>query len=138
MTAPATTTLKHELLDLEKKNWEAWKAGDAKALESIFDDNYIMVMEEGITETSKSEFVKMMLEGDTTLKSYKLYEDTVNVRELAPGVAFIAYKARPEMKRNDGETLASDYFFGATFVKKGGRWVAAAGSASKAETPAAR
>lgn len=128
MSAPTATNLKHELIELERKNWEAWKAGDAATLRSTFDDRYIMVMEEGITDQDRSTFVQDMLGGDMKLKSYKLDEKSVVVRELSPGVAFIAYKARPEMEQN-GKPLVADYFFATTCVKKGDGWLAAAGSA---------
>ncbi len=134
MTAPTTTNLKQEILELEKKNWEAWKARDAKTLESLIDDRYLMVMDEGITDKGKSEFVSMMLDGDMQLKSYALDGSSVVVRELGPGVAVIAYKACPEMVQA-GKTMSTDYFFTTTYVKKGDTWVGAVGSASKADAP---
>jgi hypothetical protein len=130
MSSPAAINLRRELLEREKKVWEAWKSGDKHTLLSLLDDRYLMVMEQGITDQDKSSFVEGMLGGDMQLKSYTLDESSVNVRELGPGVAVIAYKARPEMEQA-GKTISADYFFTTTFVKKGDTWVGAVGSASR-------
>jgi len=130
MSAPTATNLKRELIDYQKRIWEAWKSGDAATLRSLLDDRYLMVMEEGITDEDRSTFVEGMLNGDMKLKSYDFDESSVIVRDLGADAAVIAYKARPVMQQGD-KTLTTDYFFTTTLVKKGDRWVGAVGSAAR-------
>ncbi len=133
MSTSTATNLKRDLLDIQKKNWDAWKARDGATLRALLDDQYLMVMDEGITDEDRTTFVDGMLSGDMQLKSCTLDESSAVVRELAPTVAVIAYKARPEMEQN-GKPLIADYYFTTTYVKKGDNWVAVVGSASRAPT----
>jgi hypothetical protein len=131
MSAPAKTSLKQELLDIQKQYWDAMKTADTKTLSRLTADRFTMVMEEGITDADKSEFVEMMTAGDMKLKSYKLDESNATARELSPGVALLAYRAHSDFERQ-GKLDNMENFFSTIFVKKGNGWVGAAGSAARA------
>jgi hypothetical protein len=134
MSTTATTTLKRELLDLEKAYWEALKSEDAATLARLTADEFTMAMGEGISSTGRDDFVEMMTRGDMRLKSYRLDDGNATFRELGPGVALLAYKGSSEFQREGQDRPEkADYFYSTTWIRSGNTWRAAAGSASRAE-----
>jgi hypothetical protein len=133
MSAPATASLKKEILGLEKQYWNAMKEGDADTLRRLTADDFTMVMEEGISTAPKAEFVEMLMGGDMQLKSFRLDETGAIARELSPGVVVLAYSADTEFEREGTPESRHDYF-STTWVKDGGGWQAAAGAALRASS----
>jgi hypothetical protein len=131
MAAPATT-LKKELIESEKRFWEANKAGDRDEIGRSIGEPFTFVMGQGVTDFSRKEFVDMMTSGNFKLKSFTFDEGSATVRELAPGVAFIAYKVSQESVM-DGKPNNSSAYFTGTWVKNGGGWQCVAASESPIE-----
>jgi ketosteroid isomerase-like protein len=132
MAAPATT-LEKEIVDNEKRFWEATKSGDAGQIGRYVAEPFTFVMGQGITNFSRQEFVDMMTSGNFKLKSFTFDEGSVTVRELAPNVAFIAYKASQESVM-DGKPYSSSAYFTGTWLKNGGGWQCVAETESPVET----
>jgi hypothetical protein len=134
VSTTTTTTLKREILDLEKAYWEALKAEDASTLGKLTADEFTMTMGEGISSMGRDDFVEMMTGGDMRLKSYTLDDSNATFRELGPGVALLAYKGSSEFQREGQDSPEkADYFYSTTWVRSGSNWRAAAGSASRGE-----
>lgn len=131
MSAPTATSLKAELLALEKEYWDAMAKGDAETLGRLTADRFVMVMEEGAMDATRAEMVDMLIANDMRLMAYELDESSVIARELAPGVAVLAYKGHSEMERA-GKPESMDYVYSTTWVKTATGWVGAAGAASPA------
>ena len=126
---PATATrIGAELLDLENQFWDACK-GDERKLNELCASRITNVMADGITEMSRNEFVDMFKSEDYKLQSYKIDEGTVQVRELGPEAAAIAYRAAQDFTLK-GKKNHSDAFYSSIWVKEGGRWKCAASSES--------
>ena len=120
--AATATSIEQEIRDLEKQNWEAFKAMDTRKLRQLTASRMLMVMSEGIYDSSGDEFIKMM-EGEPgfKLKSYRLDEAKTVCRELAPGVVTLAYPVHMEFER-EGKPGKIDSFFTSTWIKEGGNW----------------
>jgi hypothetical protein len=123
MAATATATRKdvQEVLDYERRFWEATKAGDGSALGKLTADQFTFVMGEGVNNFPRDEFVKMMTAGDYRLKSFTLDEKDATVRELAPGVAAVAYHARSSHDLG-GKPGSTDGYWCSIWVKDGRDW----------------
>jgi hypothetical protein len=132
MTAPATTSVKKEIIDLEKQLWEATKSAEANKIGGFIGQPSTFVMGEGVTNFSRDEFIDMMTNGNFKLKSFTIDEGSATVRELAPGVAFIAYKLVQESVM-DGKPNNSSAYFTGTWVKNGSDWKCAAVTESRIE-----
>lgn len=134
MSAPAMTTLKSELLVLQREFWEGMKRNDAGTLSRLTADTFTMVMEDGITDASNAEIVEMMATNDMKLKSFEMDEEGAIVRELGPGVALLAYKARSNFERA-GKSEEMDNYYSVVWVKKGDNWQGAAGAVVRPGEP---
>jgi ketosteroid isomerase-like protein len=129
MAAPATMQ-KNEVLELEKKYWEASKGPDKNTLEKLTADQFTMVMKDGINTMSRKEFLDMG--ADIKLKSYRLDDNSATFRELAPGVVAIAYKAHADFEQA-GKPLPTDAYYTSVWQKQAGGWQCALSSETRIE-----
>jgi uncharacterized protein (TIGR02246 family) len=119
-TTATKTRLESELLSHVTEFWEASK-GDAAKLRELCADTFTFVMADGINVLGREEFVAMMTKGDFKLNSFLVDSDGAVVRELAPDVATVAYRATSEFTMG-GTTDKNDSYYTSTWVKNGGRW----------------
>jgi hypothetical protein len=121
MASAGTTTVQAEIKDLERQYWEASKKPDHAAIERLTADTFTFVMEDGITNFSRQEFVDMLRSGDYKLKSFSISDDNLTVREISPGVALCAYRATSDYEYQ-GKPARRDAYYAATWLRKGGSW----------------
>ncbi len=124
------TRIGTEILDLEHQFWDACK-GDTHKLGELCAAGITNVMADGVTDMSRKEFVEMFGGGDYKLHSYKIDEDSVQVRELGPDAAAIAYHASQDFSLK-GKRSHTDAYYSTIWVKEGGRWKSAVSSESLA------
>src|SRR5215212_7495666 len=120
MTAPATG-LKNELMKFETQYREAMKSGDARTLERLTADPCLVVGAQGARTMKRNEVAAMTSSSEFQLKSYKVDDGSVAVRELAPGIATLAYRVDEQYERN-GKPQTSKAFDCSTWVKRGNEW----------------
>jgi len=118
---PTTATrIETELLEQEKRFWEASK-GDAAGLRELCADEFTFLMNDGISNFTRDDFVNMITNGDYHLKSYDLDGRSVVVRELGPDAATIAYRAKSAFTMK-GDDDRADSYYTSTWVRDGGAW----------------
>lgn len=120
----------HEaLIAKEKALWEAVKNGDAKGFKREFIADYAGVNQDGVHTLDDD--VRQI--GIVKLRSYSLSD--LKVALPASDAAVLTYKATVQGDYQ-GQDFSGDYYCLSVWVKRGGKWVAAAHSEVKAaKTP---
>lgn len=108
--------LTETLLAIEKKNWEAWKAGDAKPLEENLSKDFLYVSAQG--RMNKAETIKAWAESKCDVKSYSL-TDGKSV-SLNATTALLTFRGNAS-GTCDGQPI-HDLWGTTLFVKEGDIW----------------
>ena len=133
MTAPATS-LKNELMKLENEFRDAMVSGDSQTLERLSADPCLVVGSQGARAMKRNEVGAMSASSDFQLKSYKVDDSTVAVRELGPGIATLAYRVEDRYEAN-GKPQSAKAFDCSTWIKKGSSRECAVHTESLIEPP---
>lgn len=120
MAATATAT-KSEVLELEKKYWEAMKNHDAATMQELTADPCVVVGQDGAMTMTARQLADMMKSQDYKLRSFRVDEGSAVVRELGDGVAMVAYKVHEESNRG-GKDQSLDAYDSSVWVKRGNKW----------------
>ena len=120
-----------ELLDLEKQYWEAIRNRDGASATRMSDARCLVVGPQGISDLDREALAGQVENAPYELKKYRLDED-VRVREIADGVALIAYKVTEEVVL-DGRPTTLQAYDSSIWVKRDGGWVCAAHTETIAE-----
>lgn len=104
-----------ELLDLERRGWEALSTEGAAAgfYAQVLSDEVLMLLPGGMVITDRQQIVESM--GGTPWSSYELSEP--RVLSLGDDVAVVSYRATAT---RDGSTYEA--LFASTYVREGGDW----------------
>lgn len=125
-----------ELIDLEKRYWQALKDGDAEAALQLTDDPCLVTGAQGVGSIDREGFTAMMASAPYTLNAFELKDDA-RVRMLGDDVAVLAYSVHEELTV-DGKPVALDAADSSTWVRRDGRWVCAQHSEAIAGDPFGR
>jgi len=125
-----------ELLALEKQYWEALQNRDGATATRLSDARCVVVGPQGIGHLDRQALAGMVENAPYELKRFRL-DDDVQVRNIADGVALIAYKVSEEMVI-DGETTTIEAFDSSVWVRRDGGWVCAAHTETIAADPYGR
>jgi hypothetical protein len=87
---PDGTTVEQELVELEKRYWQAIRDNDAGAAMRLTDDQCILIGAQGVTCIERQAFAGLMKAAPYTLHEFQLND--VQVRPLRDDVAVVAYK----------------------------------------------
>jgi hypothetical protein len=119
----ATAITEKELIDLEKRYWQAMKDGDAATALSLTDTPCIVAGPQGVGSMDKE-----MLESMIGTSRYKIdrfeLKDGAKMRRLGDDVAVLAYEVHEELTV-DGRPVSIDAADCSTWVRRDGRWVCA-------------
>ena len=124
-----------ELVELEKRYWQAIQDKDAEAALRMTDDACTVVGAQGAATLDRRTFVGMLSGGPWKLDRFAL--DNVQVRLLGNDVAIVAYKVHEELTV-EGKPLVLDAYDSSTWVKRDGRWMCALHTESLAGDPFGR
>jgi uncharacterized protein (TIGR02246 family) len=119
----ATTTIEAELLDLEKRYWQALKDQDVDAVLRLTDDPCILTGAQGVGLIDRKTLAAMMQAANYTLNDFELKEGA-QVRLLRDDVAIVAYQVHEELTV-DGEPVTLDAADASTWVRRNGSWLCA-------------
>jgi len=119
----ATKTIKAELLDLEKRYWQAMKDQDVDAAMRLTDEPCIVTGAQGVGLIDRKTLAAMIKATSYTLNRFEL-KDGAQVRLLRDDVAIVAYQVHEELTV-DGKPVTLDAADSSTWVRRDGRWLCA-------------
>jgi hypothetical protein len=120
-----------ELIELEKRYWEAIRSRDGAAATRLSDARCLVVGPQGNGKLDREALAGLVENAPCELKRFRL-DDDVQISKIADDVAVIAYKVSEEMLV-DGELKKLDAFDTSVWVKRDGGWVCAAHTETIAE-----
>lgn len=108
-----------QLVDLEKKYWDAMIAKDVSTAVRMSDDPCFVTGAQGVSAISNEQYRKLMTDGKWELHSYTM--DKVQARLISPEVAIIAYTVTENLTV-EGKPLTLTANDSSTWVRKNGEW----------------
>jgi len=130
-----STSIEKDLLELERKYWQAIKDGDAEAAARLSDDPCVVTGAQGVGELSRQQLKGMMAGSKWKLEAFEI--SNVIVRAVTDDVATVAYKVHEQLTF-DGKPLTLDAADTSTWVRRNGSWVCAVHTESIAGDPFGR
>jgi hypothetical protein len=124
-----------EILDLEKRYWQAMKENDVTTALQLTDFPCIVTGPQGLGRIDEQTFMKMMSSPSYSIQSVELKD--AQVRLIRDDVAVVAYKAREELTV-EGKPVTLDVTDSSTWIRRDGRWVCALHSESVLGDPFGR
>lgn len=124
-----------ELLELERRYWQAIKDKDAATVMSLSDDLCLVTGAQGVGVFGREALGEMMKDASWTLRDFDLKD--ARVRLISDDVAVVAYKVHEELSV-DGEQVSLDAADASTWIRRGGRWVCALHTETPAGDPFGR
>lgn len=121
MTATAKT---HELLELERRFWDAMRDKDGEAASEMTADSCIVVGAQGVSAIDKPTMAKLTNEGDWEIERYTFDESTAQVQFLKDDVALVAYKVKEKL-RVEGKPVNLEANDASVWIRKNGEWLCA-------------
>jgi len=129
-------TIERELVDLERRYWQALKDKDAAAAMELTDDPCIVAGAQGVGLIDHAGYARMMEHATWTILDFTIGED-VQVRRLGDDTAVIVYTVHEQLEV-DGDPVGFDAADTSTWVRRSGRWLCAAHTESFAGDPFGR
>jgi uncharacterized protein (TIGR02246 family) len=124
-----------ELIELEKRYWQAIKDRDAEAAARLSDDPCIVTGPQGVGRIDRKTLGAMVKSPSWALREFDVRD--VQVRMLRSDVAIVAYRVHEELTV-DGKPVTIDAADSSTWVRRDGRWVCAMHTESIAGDPFGR
>lgn len=129
-------TLEQELLNLEKRYWQAIKDRDGETARRLTDESCIVTGAQGVGRIDRATVAGMVVNSPYRLNDFE-FKDDAQVRLLADDVAIVAYRVHEELTV-DGKPVALDVADSSTWVRRDGRWVCALHTEALAGDPYGR
>jgi uncharacterized protein (TIGR02246 family) len=130
-----TTTIASELLDLEKRYWQALKDNDLDTAVRLTDEPCLLTGAQGVGLVDRKTLAAMMKSATYTLHAFEL--TNAQVRQVGDDVAIVAYQVHEELTV-DGKPVTLDAADSSVWVHRDGRWLCAHHSESIAGDPFGR
>jgi hypothetical protein len=115
-----SNAVKRELLNLERRFWQAAKERDVGTMSRLTDFPCILTGPQGVTRVDESTFSSMMKTDPATLQDFTL-DDNAEVRMLADDVALVAYRVH-EKVAVEGVPLVLDAVEASVWVRRDAEW----------------
>jgi uncharacterized protein (TIGR02246 family) len=130
-----TTSTDAELIELERRYWQAIQDGDAEAAARMTADPCVVAGAQGVAALDHATFKRMMSAGTWKLNAFSLSSPVV--RFVTDDVAVVAYKVHEELTAG-GEPVSLDAADTSTWVRRDGAWLCVAHTESVAGDPFGR
>jgi hypothetical protein len=127
----------HELLDVERRFWNAMKEKNAGVAQELTDEQCVVVGAQGVSSIDAATMGKLTTEGTWQLQEYSFDEQKRQVRFLTDDIAIVAYPVT-ERVIVDGETLPITANDSSVWVRRDGQWRCALHTESLAGDPYGR
>jgi uncharacterized protein (TIGR02246 family) len=119
-----TGTIEAELLELEKRFWQALTDKDADSAVGLTDFPCVVTGAQGVGLMDRQTFAGMMNAASYTLHRFQI-KDGAQVRLLGDDMAVVAYQVREELTV-DGKPVTLEAADSSVWVRREGRWLCAA------------
>lgn len=119
----ATAITEQELIELERRFWQAMKDGDTAAAVELTEFPCIVAGPQGVGSLDRPTFERMMGTTRYRIDGFEL-KDGAKMRRIGDDVALLAYEVHEELTV-DGKPVSIDAADCSTWVRKDGRWVCA-------------
>lgn len=126
-------TTQNEIMEIERRFWQAMVDMDIDAAISLLDDESVSVSGWGIHHFSPAGYRDMALAGNARITFFKFSDERVIFP--TPDVAIASYKANQSFIM-DGKTHDMTVYDTTTWVRKNGKWVASAHTETPQQTTA--
>jgi hypothetical protein len=130
-------TKERELLDNEKRFWDAMKEKDGRKAARMTDDGCIVVGAQGVSAIDSKTMEKLTVEGKWELKQYAFDEKNAQVKFIGDDVAIVAYKVNEQVVV-DGQALPINANDSSVWVRRNGEWLCTLHTESLAGDPYGR
>jgi hypothetical protein len=130
-----SATVEQELLELEKKYWQALKDGDVDTVLQLTDEPCLLTGAQGVLSIDHKTMVGLMKEAPYTMQTFRMTDP--QVRMLGDTAAIVAYKVHEELTV-EGKKVTIDAADSSTWVRRNGNWVCALHTESIAGDPFGR
>ena len=135
--SPSTNEHEQELMEVERRFWNAMQEKDAAAASKLTDDQCVIVGAQGVSAIDAKTMAKLTSEGQWELKQYTFDEKARQIRFLTDDIAIVAYPVN-ERVVVDGETLPIVANDSSVWVRRDGEWRCALHTESLAGDPFGR
>ena len=132
-----STAEARELLELERRFWNAMRDKDGRTAAEMTHDSCIVVGAQGVSAISPDTMARLTREGDWELERYIFDESTAEVQFLNDDVALVAYKVNEKLTV-DGKPVNLEAHDASVWVRRNGDWLCAMHTESVAGDPFGR
>jgi hypothetical protein len=133
----STTARTHELLELERRFWDAMRDKDGEAASEMTNDRCIVVGAQGVSAIDPATMARMTKEGEWELERYTFDESTAQVHFLNDDTALVAYRVKEKLTV-EGKPVNLEANDSSVWVRKNGEWLCAMHTESLAGDPFGR
>ena len=133
----STNAHEQELIDVERRFWNAMQDKDAATASNLTDDQCVIVGAQGVSAIDETTMAKLTSEGTWELRHYEFDEQARQIRFLTDDIAIVAYPVK-ERVIVDGETLPVEANDSSVWVRRDGQWRCALHTESLAGDPFGR
>ncbi|HET9424368.1 MAG TPA: nuclear transport factor 2 family protein [Gemmatimonadaceae bacterium] len=112
-------TTERQLIDLEKKYWDAMVTKDVDTAVRMSDDPCYVTGAQGVSAISAEQYRALMTDGKWNLHEYTM--ENLQARQLTPDVAIVAYTVTEKLTV-DGKPLTLRANDSSTWVRRNGEW----------------
>lgn len=134
MTTAART---QELLEHERRFWNAMRDKDGEAASEMTADNCIVVGAQGVSAIDPDTMARLTKEGDWELERYTFDDSTAQVQFLNDDIALVAYKVKEKLTV-EGKPVKLEANDASVWIRKNGEWLCAMHTESLAGDPFGR
>jgi hypothetical protein len=131
----ASRKVENELLDLEKRYWNAIKEKDVVVATQLSHDPCIVTGAQGVSTLDRDSLARMLESAPWSLDDFEL--EDVQVQLVRDDVAIVAYKVK-ESLIVEGRPLTLEAADSSTWVRANGRWLCALHTEAVAGDPFGR
>ena len=109
-----------EVLEMERKFWEAMKNRDSKTCAALSDSSCLVTGPEGIANLTPDEVGAMVGNSKSELRNYRIGKGA-QVQLVGDNVAVVAYRVHEDLIV-DGKPVSIDAADSSTWIKRDGQW----------------
>ena len=118
--ATTSNTIETEILDLERRYWQAMRERDVRTAVSLTEFPCLIAGASGVRSVDQASYEQMMTGGSWRIHEAEI-EDGAEVRQLTDDVAVILYGVREEMTV-EGKPLTLRAFDSSVWVRRNDGW----------------
>ena len=131
------TAKTQELLEHERRFWDAMRDKDGQAAADMTNERCIVVGAQGVSAVDPKTMERLTKEGNWKLERYTFDESTAQVQFLSDDIALVAYKVKEKLTV-EGKPVNLEANDASVWVRTNGEWRCAMHTESLAGDPFGR